>query len=134
MIEGERVVTAMAFTILRIHGSKLLKMKDMDLMTELLQTKLHRDFGHSDDYVIRVLEQSMEDLKRLKMDLPPPPGDNEFPRRPLGLFVEPDFDTKVLWFFFLLIFFVTLFSPSSKEMFPPGNIPTFVDLSIFHYK
>lgn len=95
MIEGERVVTAMAFTILRIHCSKLLKMKDMDLMTELLQTKLHRDFGHADDYVIRVLEQSMEDLKRLKMDLPPPPGENEFPRRPLGLFVEPDFDTKV---------------------------------------
>lgn len=67
----------------------------MDLMTDLLQTQLHRDFGHSDDYVIRVLEQSMSDLKRFKMDLPPPPGENEFPRQPLGLFIEPDYDTKV---------------------------------------
>lgn len=54
MIEGERVVTAMAYTILRMHRNKLLKMKDMDLMTDLLQTQLQRDFGHSDDYVIRV--------------------------------------------------------------------------------
>lgn len=96
MIEGERVVTAMAYTILRMHRNKLLKMKDMDLMTDLLQTQLHRDFGHSDDYVIRVLEQSMADLKRFKMDLPPPPGANEFPRQPLGLFIEPDYDTKVI--------------------------------------
>lgn len=95
MIEGERVVTAMAFTILRIHRNKLLKMKDMDLMTDLLQTQLHRDFGYSDDYVIRVLEQSMADLKRYKMDLPPPAAEHEFPRRPLGQFVEPDYETKI---------------------------------------
>lgn len=37
----------------------------------------------------------MSDLKRFKMDLPPPPGENEFPRQPLGLFIEPDYDTKV---------------------------------------
>lgn len=97
MIEGERVVTAMAFTILRLHRNKLLKMKDMDLMTDLLQTQLYRDFGYTDDNVIRVLEQSMIDLQRYKMDLPPPPGDNELPRQPLGKFKEPDFDTKVSW-------------------------------------
>lgn len=59
MIEGERVVTAMAFTILRIHRKKLMKMRDMDEMTEFLQINLHKDFGYDDDFVIKVLEQSM---------------------------------------------------------------------------
>lgn len=95
MIEGERVVTAMAFTILRIHRKKLIKMRDMDEMTEFLQTQLHKDFGHDDDYVIRVLEQSMADLKRYKMDLPPPPLPCELPKYEFGRFIEPEFDSKV---------------------------------------
>lgn len=95
MIEGERVVTAMAFTILRMHASRLLKMKDMDQMTDLLQTQLHRDFGFADDVVVRTLQQTMSDLRRVKMDLPPPPAANERPRRRLGEFVEPDYEAKV---------------------------------------
>lgn len=110
MIEGERVVTAMAFTILRIHRHKLLKMKDMDLMTDLLQTQLYRDFGYSDDNVIRVLEQSMADLHKYKMDLPPPPGDNELPRQPLGEFKEPDFETKVIIYKLLFIYYINMYS------------------------
>lgn len=35
--EGERIVTAMAYTILKMHRDKLLKFKDMDQMTEYLQ-------------------------------------------------------------------------------------------------
>lgn len=95
MLEGERVVTAMAYTILRLHHNKLLKMKDMDLMTDFLQTQLHKDFGYDDDYVIRALENSMAELRRYKMDLPPHPQDHEFPQNPLGQFVEPDFETKI---------------------------------------
>lgn len=95
MIDGERVVTAMAFTILRIHRKKLLKMKDMDEMTDFLQTQLHKDFGHDDDFVIKILEQSMADLKRYKLDLPPPPQPVELPKYEFGQFIEPEFDSKV---------------------------------------
>lgn len=95
MIEGERVVTAMAFTILRIHRKKLMNMKDMDEMTEFLQIRLHKSFGYDDDFVIKVLEQSMTDLRKYKMDLPPPPQDCELPKYEFGRVIEPEFDTKV---------------------------------------
>lgn len=95
MIEGERVVTAMAFTILRIHSKKLLKMRDMDEMTEFLQCQLNKNFGYTDDYVIKVLEQSMSDLRRYKMDLPPPPHESELPKYECGRFIEPDYESKV---------------------------------------
>ncbi|XP_055313838.1 USP6 N-terminal-like protein isoform X2 [Sitodiplosis mosellana] len=95
MIEGERVVTAMAFTILRIHRKKLMNMRDMDEMTEFLQINLHKNFGYDDDFVIKVLEQSMGDLRKYKMDLPPPPQECELPKYEFGRFIEPEFDTKV---------------------------------------
>lgn len=95
MIEGERVVTAMAFTILRIHRKKLMNMKDMDEMTQFLQIQLHRNFGYDDDIVIKLLEQSMADLRKYKMDLPPPPQQCELPKYEFGRFIEPEFDTKV---------------------------------------
>lgn len=37
LLDGERVVTAMAYTILRLHKNKLLKLKDMDLIVQYLQ-------------------------------------------------------------------------------------------------
>lgn len=95
MIEGERVVTAMAFTILRIHRKKLMAMIDMDEMTQFLQIQLHKNFGYDDDFVIKLLEQSMADLKKYKMDLPPPPQQCELPKYEFGRFIEPEFETKV---------------------------------------
>lgn len=85
----------MAFVILRLHKNRLLKLKDMDAIIEFLQVKLHKDFGYDDDYVIRALEHTMQELKRLKLDLPPPPQPNEFPQRQLGEFIEPDFEKKI---------------------------------------
>lgn len=95
MIEGERVVTAMAFTILRMHRKKLMNMKDMDEMTEFLQIRLHKNFGYEDDDVIKVLVHSMADLRKFKLDLPPPPLECELPKYEFGRFIEPEFDTKV---------------------------------------
>ncbi|XP_055314062.1 uncharacterized protein LOC129575144 isoform X2 [Sitodiplosis mosellana] len=94
LLDGERVVTAMAYTILRMHKNKILKLKDMDLIVQYLQTKLHTDFGYDDDYVIKMLEQSMDELKRAKMDLPPPPAPNELPQKPFGEFQEQHFEAK----------------------------------------
>lgn len=36
-MDGEKVVTAMAYTILRLHKNKILKLKDMDLIVQYLQ-------------------------------------------------------------------------------------------------
>lgn len=95
MIEGERVVTAMAYTILLLHRKKLMNMKDMDEMTQFLQIHLNKDFGYEDDYVIKVLKQSMDHLRKYKMDLPPPPEECELPKYEFGRIIEPEFDTKV---------------------------------------
>lgn len=37
----------------------------------------------------------MDELKRAKMDLPPPAQPNELPKRPFGSFKEPNFEAKV---------------------------------------
>lgn len=95
LVEGERVVTAFAYTILKIHKDKLLKLKDLDQITDFIQFQLHKNFGYDDDYVIKNLQISMDELKRAKMDLPPPASSNELPKRPFGQFIEPSFDVKI---------------------------------------
>lgn len=95
MLEGERVATAMAYTVLKVHRNKLLKLKDMDTIVHYLQVKLQKDFGYDDDYVIKALEQCSEELRKAKMDLPPPAQDNEYPQKPFGVFVEPTYVEKI---------------------------------------
>ncbi|XP_018790100.1 PREDICTED: USP6 N-terminal-like protein isoform X2 [Bactrocera latifrons] len=95
LLEGERVVTAMAVTILYLHKQELLRLKDMDSIIEYLQVKLHKSFGYNDDYVIEALERMLKKLKELKLDVAPPPKANEFPVRPLGQFVEADVEKKI---------------------------------------
>lgn len=95
LLEGDRVVTAMAIAILHLHKNELLRLKDMDSIIEYLQVKLHKDFGYSDDYVIEELESMMRKLRHLKLDKPPPAKVNEFPIKPLGHFVEADIEKKI---------------------------------------
>lgn len=56
---------------------------------------MHSDFGYDDDYVIKMLKQSMDELKASKLDLPEPGQQIEFPKRPFGVFQEPNFEAKV---------------------------------------
>ena len=42
-----------------------------------------------------MLEQSMDELKRAKLDLPAPALPVEFPKKPFGVFEEPNFEAKV---------------------------------------
>uniref|UniRef100_A0A182M254 Rab-GAP TBC domain-containing protein n=1 Tax=Anopheles culicifacies TaxID=139723 RepID=A0A182M254_9DIPT len=95
MMFGERVLTAMAYTILKIHKSELLRMKDMDQVTGFLQTTLHKDFGYSDDHVIKVLQNSMDELKKLKLLNMPPASANELPTVPKGQTVEPSAKARI---------------------------------------
>lgn len=39
----------------------------------------------------------MDELRKAKMDLPPPAQSNEFPKKKFGLFVEPNFEAKVFF-------------------------------------
>ncbi|XP_030554650.1 USP6 N-terminal-like protein isoform X1 [Drosophila novamexicana] len=94
LLDGDRVILAMAVTILYLHKDELLRLKDMDGIIEYLQVKLHKNFGYNDDDAIQALERVMKKLKDLKLDVPPPAKSNEFPTRPLGMFVEADREKK----------------------------------------
>ncbi|NXV76236.1 US6NL protein, partial [Atlantisia rogersi] len=83
ILEGERVLTAMAYTILKLHKKRLLKMTLEDLR-EFLQEKIAGSLQYEDDAVIEQLQVSMTELRKMKFDLPPPAKPEEFPRKPLG--------------------------------------------------
>ncbi|KFP02565.1 USP6 N-terminal-like, partial [Calypte anna] len=83
ILEGERVLTAMSYTILKLHKKRLLKMTLEDLR-EFLQEKTATSLQYEDDAIIEQLQVSMTELRRMKIDLPPPAKPEEFPRKPLG--------------------------------------------------
>ncbi|XP_055379863.1 USP6 N-terminal-like protein [Condylostylus longicornis] len=95
LLDGERVVIAMAVTVLMLHKKDLLQLKDMDSIIEYLQVKLYKNFSYPDDIVMNAVEQVMRKLMSKKLDSPPAPKVNETPTRPLGNFVEPDFERKI---------------------------------------
>ncbi|KAM8803276.1 USP6 N-terminal-like protein isoform 2-T2 [Rhynchonycteris naso] len=84
IFEGERVLTAMSYTILKLHKKHLMKLS-MEELVEFLQETLAKDFFFEDDFVIEQLQISMAELKRAKLDLPEPGKEDEFPKKPLGL-------------------------------------------------
>ncbi|KFV15604.1 USP6 N-terminal-like, partial [Pterocles gutturalis] len=83
ILEGERILTAMSYTILKLHRKHLMKLQ-MEELVEFLQESLAKDFFYEDDFVIDQLQNSISELKRAKLDLPVPGKDDEFPKKPLG--------------------------------------------------
>uniref|UniRef100_A0A8C3YSX7 USP6 N-terminal-like protein n=1 Tax=Catagonus wagneri TaxID=51154 RepID=A0A8C3YSX7_9CETA len=83
IFEGERVLTAMSYTILKLHRKHLMKLS-MEELVEFLQETLAKEFFFEDDFVIEQLQISMAELKRAKLDLPEPGKEDEFPKKPLG--------------------------------------------------
>ncbi|XP_016367110.1 USP6 N-terminal-like protein [Sinocyclocheilus rhinocerous] len=83
ILEGEKVLTAMAYTLLKLHKKHLLKMSLEDLR-EFLQERIASSFSMSDDAVIEHLQSSMSELRTMKLDLPAPAKGDEFPKIPLG--------------------------------------------------
>lgn len=61
----------------------------MDTLLPFFQTDLEADFGYDDDTVIDQLQVAMEELKKAKMDVPPPGTANEMPTLPFGLEIQP---------------------------------------------
>ncbi|XP_030057141.1 uncharacterized protein LOC115469025 isoform X2 [Microcaecilia unicolor] len=83
ILEGERVLTAMAYTVLKLHKKRLLKMSLEDLR-EFLQETISRSLSYDDDIVVDQLQASMAELRKIKLDLPPPAKSEEFPKKLLG--------------------------------------------------
>ncbi|KAK1789369.1 hypothetical protein P4O66_015295, partial [Electrophorus voltai] len=83
ILEGEKVLTAMAYTVLKIHKKRLLKMSLEDLR-EFLQERISSSLCVSDDAVIEQLQGAMLELRKMKLDLPPAPKGDELPKKPLG--------------------------------------------------
>ncbi|XP_045080988.1 USP6 N-terminal-like protein isoform X3 [Coregonus clupeaformis] len=84
ILEGEKILTAMSYTILRIFKKRLLKMNLEDLR-EFLQEKIALSFLYSDDVIIDQLQASMAELSKMKLDFPPPAKPEELPWKALGL-------------------------------------------------
>ncbi|XP_061494322.1 USP6 N-terminal-like protein isoform X2 [Rhineura floridana] len=84
ILEGERVLTAMSYTILKLHRKHLMKLQ-MEELVQFLQETLAKDFFFEDDFVIDQLQSSMAELKRAKLDLPATGKDDELPKK-LGKF------------------------------------------------
>ncbi|KAG7482110.1 hypothetical protein JOB18_013236 [Solea senegalensis] len=83
ILEGERMLTAMSYTILRIHKKHLVKMC-LEELRDFMQERIAQTFFYSDDVVIKELQASMTELQKMKLDLPPPGKLEELPRKPLG--------------------------------------------------
>ncbi|XP_066490471.1 USP6 N-terminal-like protein isoform X2 [Tiliqua scincoides] len=83
ILEGERVLTAMSYTIMKLHRKHLMKL-EMEELVEFLQETLAKDFFFEDDFVIEQLQNSMAELKRAKLDLPAAGKDDEVPKKKLG--------------------------------------------------
>uniref|UniRef100_UPI0037E79B7E USP6 N-terminal-like protein isoform X2 n=1 Tax=Semicossyphus pulcher TaxID=241346 RepID=UPI0037E79B7E len=83
ILEGERLLPSMSYTILKLHKKHLMKLT-MEELVEFLQATLSKDFFFDDDFVIDQLQTSMTELRRAKLDLPAPGKEDEFPKKPLG--------------------------------------------------
>ncbi|XP_061817293.1 USP6 N-terminal-like protein isoform X1 [Nerophis lumbriciformis] len=87
ILEGERLLPAMSYTVLRLHKKNLMKMS-MEELVDFLQVSLSKNFIFEDDFVIEQLQASMVELRRVKLELPAPGKEEEFPKKPLGQLPE----------------------------------------------
>lgn len=96
LLDGDRILPAVAYTIMKMHKRTLMPMESLDEFCNYLQIKLEKDFCFDDDTVINTVVHNMDELKRIKLDYPGPPLPHELPRYPFGTFKEPTFASKVI--------------------------------------
>ncbi|XP_061663470.1 USP6 N-terminal-like protein isoform X2 [Syngnathoides biaculeatus] len=88
ILEGERILPAMSYTVLKLHKKHLMKLS-MEELVDFLQVTLARNFFFEDDFVVEQLQASVAELRRAKLEMPAPGKDEEFPKKPLGQLPEP---------------------------------------------
>ena len=84
----------MAYALLKMHRRTLNRM-GMEEIVEFLQIRLAQDFGYTDDAAVETMEKSMEELRRLKLDVTRPIPANELPQKPFGAFTTPSVDASI---------------------------------------
>ncbi|KAK2563822.1 USP6 N-terminal-like protein [Acropora cervicornis] len=82
MLEGDRLLTAMAYNIMKMHRKIFVKM-GLEEVVQFLQERMH-SYPYDDDEVVDMLQATMFELKRLGLDTPPAPSREEFPSLPPG--------------------------------------------------
>ncbi|EDO50024.1 predicted protein, partial [Nematostella vectensis] len=82
LLEGDRLLTAMAYNIIKMHKKIFLKM-NLEEVVQFLQENMHA-YPYDDDEVVELLQSSMFELKRLGLDTPSPPKKDELPQLPPG--------------------------------------------------
>ncbi|XP_018653102.1 USP6 N-terminal-like protein [Schistosoma mansoni] len=85
LLEGEKLLLAMAYNILKMHSKRLLRMDQMQ-MTSFFQDELVKDFLFDDDDVIDSLKDCLELLHKNKLDTPPPLAASDMLPKRLGQF------------------------------------------------
>ncbi|XP_077566028.1 USP6 N-terminal-like protein [Stigmatopora nigra] len=88
ILEGERILPAMSYTILKLHKKRLMNLS-MEELVGFLQVSLSKNFIFDDDSVVDHLQASMAELRKAKLELPPPGKEEEFPKKALGQLPEP---------------------------------------------
>nr|XP_019957696.1 PREDICTED: USP6 N-terminal-like protein [Paralichthys olivaceus]XP_019957697.1 PREDICTED: USP6 N-terminal-like protein [Paralichthys olivaceus] len=83
VLEGEKTLTAMAYTTLKLHKKRLQKCQLEDLR-EFLQEQLAASYFLPDDVVVEQLQAAMSELRSKKLDQSPPAKPDELPKKPLG--------------------------------------------------
>ncbi|XP_078113664.1 uncharacterized protein LOC144522452 [Sander vitreus] len=83
IMEGEKMLTAMAYTTLKLHKKRLQKLP-LEELREFLQEQMGVSFFLSDDVVVEQLHAAMSELRSKKLDQPPPAKSEELPKKPLG--------------------------------------------------
>lgn len=91
MLEGDKMLCAAAYTILKLHKRRLVKLS-MENAVAYLQSGLEKDFGYEEDAVMDQIQVSIEELNKAKMLLPPKPKVNEEATLPFGLEIEPSIE------------------------------------------
>ncbi|XP_060933029.1 USP6 N-terminal-like protein [Limanda limanda] len=83
VLEGDKTLTAMAYTTLKLHKKRLQKFQLEDLR-EFIQEKLGASYFLPDDVVVEQLQAAMSELRSKKLDQSPPAKPDELPKEPLG--------------------------------------------------
>ncbi|XP_065050951.1 USP6 N-terminal-like protein isoform X1 [Rhopilema esculentum] len=87
MIEGDRILYGMAFGIMKLHKKQFMKM-GLEELAPYLQETLANDLVYGDDEMIDLLQDAMNDLKKSKLDPPPPASKEEYPKIIPGSFID----------------------------------------------
>uniref|UniRef100_A0A1I7U583 Rab-GAP TBC domain-containing protein n=1 Tax=Caenorhabditis tropicalis TaxID=1561998 RepID=A0A1I7U583_9PELO len=86
LVEGDCILIAMAFNIMKMH-EKSIRKHSMESFMEFIQNDIAQDFGYSDDEAMYSLRETLSKLKSDRQHIPPPPRPEdlaEVPTKALG--------------------------------------------------